>query len=214
MHKINKPQKLALAIKRSIDIVVAALALVVLAPLMLVLALVIRLALGSPIFFRQLRPGFREKPFVLYKFRTMRELVADDGRPLPDEARITRLGKLLRRTSLDELPQFWNVLKGDMSLIGPRPLLVEYLPLYNAQQRRRHEMRPGLTGLAQARGRNRLDWEDRFHWDVWYVDHWSLWLDLKIVCETFTELVKTSILEGRPGGQPVTPFRGPTGDAR
>ena len=142
----------------------------------------------------------------------MIEQFGPDGEPLPDAARLTRLGSFLRRTSLDELPQFWNVLKGDMSLIGPRPLLIEYLPLYNSLQRRRHEMRPGLTGLAQTLGRNRLDWEDRFYWDVWYVDHWSLWLDVKILCKTFVEVAKTGVFEGTRQGQTVTPFRGSTGE--
>lgn len=150
-------------------------------PLVGVIALLVRWRLGAPVFFRQVRPGMHGAPFVVVKFRTMRDAVDPDGQQLPDVERITRFGRTLRRTSLDELPELWNVLKGDMSLVGPRPLLMEYLPLYSPMQARRHEVRPGITGWVQVNGRNALSWGEKFRLDVWYVDNHSLWLDLKIL---------------------------------
>ena len=170
--------------KRLLDVVGAAVALVLTAPLQAAIALAIRVTMGSPVVFAQQRPGLAGRPFLLYKFRTMRDLRDGDGRLLPDEQRITRLGRFLRQTSLDELPELVNVLKGEMSLVGPRPLLMSYLDRYTPEQARRHDVRPGLTGLAQVAGRNELTWEERFGHDVWYVDHASVWLDLKILART------------------------------
>lgn len=167
--------------KRLFDVAVSALGLIVLAPVFFVVALLIRRKLGSPVVFCQIRPGLQGKPFKMVKFRTMLEANDKHGNPLPDDERMTPFGSCLRSTSLDELPELWNVLKGDMSLVGPRPLLMEYLPLYSTEQFRRHEVRPGVTGWAQVNGRNSLSWDDKFKLDVWYVDHHSIWLDLKII---------------------------------
>ena len=177
-------QKINVIIKRSFDILASALGLIILSPLLLILAVLVRLNLGSPVFFRQERPGLHEKIFNLYKFRSMRDAVDKNGNELPDEQRLSKFGKLLRASSLDELPELFNVLKGDMSLVGPRPLLVKYLPLYNAEQHRRHDVLPGITGWAQVHGRNAISWEEKFRLDVWYVDNWSPWLDLKILLMT------------------------------
>jgi lipopolysaccharide/colanic/teichoic acid biosynthesis glycosyltransferase len=171
-------------IKRIFDLFAALLALVLLAPVLAVVGWQIRRKLGSPVLFRQVRPGLRGRPFEMVKFRTMRDALDAHGKPLPDSERMTPFGNFLRSVSLDELPEVWNVLKGDMSLVGPRPLLMEYLPLYSPEQARRHEVRPGVTGWAQINGRNALSWEDKFKLDVWYVDHQSLWLDLKILVLT------------------------------
>lgn len=171
-------------IKRFVDLLVASLALLVLAPVFVVVAVLVRRRLGSPVLFRQLRPGRHGMPFEMIKFRTMRDAVGADARPLPDEARITPFGRWLRSTSLDELPELWNVLRGDMSLVGPRPLLMEYLPLYSPEQFRRHEVRPGITGWAQVNGRNAISWEEKFRLDVWYIDNRSLWLDLRVILMT------------------------------
>ena len=170
--------------KRAFDVVAAAATLAILAAPMLAIAGAVRICLGKPVLFTQLRPGRHGIPFRLIKFRTMREAVDAEGRALPDEERLTRLGQFLRAASLDELPELWNVLRGDMSLVGPRPLLMEYLPLYTPEQARRHEVRPGITGWAQINGRNSLSWEEKFELDVWYVDHASFWLDLKIIALT------------------------------
>ena len=167
--------------KRVFDVIAAALALLLLSPLLLVLAVLVRILLGSPVLFRQERPGLKGDAFQLLKFRTMTDACGTDGQLLADNERLTRFGRLLRRSSLDELPELWNVLRGDMSLVGPRPLLMEYLPLYSAQQARRHEVRPGITGWAQVNGRNAISWEEKFELDVWYVDHRSFWLDLRIL---------------------------------
>lgn len=180
-------------IKRLLDITVSASALVLLAPVMGVVAWQISRKLGSPVLFRQTRPGLGGRPFEMIKFRSMLDAVDAGGQPLPDGKRLTPFGSLLRSTSLDELPELWNVLKGDMSLVGPRPLLMEYLPLYSAQQYRRHEVRPGVTGWAQINGRNALSWEDKFRLDVWYVEHRSLWLDIKIL---FMTLKKVFLRDG------------------
>jgi lipopolysaccharide/colanic/teichoic acid biosynthesis glycosyltransferase len=176
-------------LKRLLDILGSGLGLLILSPVILILAWMIRRRLGSPVLFHQVRPGLQGRPFRMIKFRTMRDAVGADGQPLPDAERMTPFGRLLRSTSLDELPELWNVLKGDMSLVGPRPLLMEYLPLYSPEQARRHEVRPGVTGWAQINGRNALSWEDKFRLDVWYVDHQSLWLDLKILYLTVKKVL-------------------------
>ncbi|MPY67620.1 sugar transferase [Deinococcus sp. SDU3-2] len=177
-------------IKRGIDVVGAAAGLLVLSPVMLGVALLVRWRLGQPVLFRQLRPGLRGRPFPLYKFRTLRDAADAQGQPLPDHMRMTPLGRWLRATSLDELPGLFNVLRGDMSLVGPRPLLMEYLPRYTPQQARRHEVRPGLTGWAQVNGRNAISWEEKFDLDVWYVDHWTLRLDLAILWRTVGKVLR------------------------
>lgn len=177
-------------VKRVFDVVVSAGALLLLSPLLLVLATAIFVERSGPIFFRQKRPGYRGEPFYAVKFRSMVDKRDDQGRLLPDEQRITRLGAFLRRSSLDELPQFWNVLRGDMSLVGPRPLLMQYLDRYSPEQARRHLVPPGITGWTQVNGRNDLPWEKKFGLDVWYVDHWSLWLDVKILCLTVWKVLK------------------------
>jgi sugar transferase EpsL len=171
------PQRAAMFIKRALDIFLALLSFILFAPLLIGTAIAVRVGLGSPVFFLQERPGLRGRPFRMVKFRTMRDALDRNGVLLPDDQRLTRLGRILRSTNLDELPEVWNVLVGDMSIVGPRPLLMEYLPLYTAEQARRHDMRPGITGWAQINGRNALDWEQKFALDVWYADHWSLALD-------------------------------------
>ncbi|MGN7739580.1 sugar transferase [Pseudomonas sp. 22526] len=176
-------------LKRFFDVLAAGIGLILLFPLILVVAYLIRKRLGSPILFRQVRPGFGGKPFEMIKFRTMRDAVDSSGKPLPDSERMTPFGTFLRSSSLDELPELWNVIKGDMSLVGPRPLLMEYLPLYDEEQLRRHEARPGVTGWAQINGRNALSWEEKFKLDVWYVDNQSVWLDLKIIFLTIKKVV-------------------------
>ena len=197
-------------IKRCADIGIAAVALLVAAPLLLLVALAVRVNLGSPVLFRQRRPGLNGRPFTMVKVRTMRDANGRDGRPLPDTQRLTPFGKLLRSTSLDELPELWNVLHGEMSLVGPRPLLMEYLDRYTPEQARRHEVRPGVTGWAQVHGRNALSWEERFRLDVWYVEHRSLRLDLQILIRTFSMVLcrtgvtangeaTMSVFEGKPG---------------
>ncbi|MHA7681456.1 sugar transferase [Cupriavidus sp. PET2-C1] len=175
--------------KRVFDLLLAAAALLLLCLPLLILILLVRRRLGSPVFFRQVRPGLRGRPFEMIKFRTMTDSRGPDGQLLPDADRLTAFGRFLRGTSLDELPELWNVLKGDMSLVGPRPLLMEYLPLYSTEQARRHEVRPGVTGWAQVNGRNALSWEDKFKLDVWYVDNWSLWLDVKILWLTVRKVL-------------------------
>lgn len=177
-------------IKRLVDLLVALTLLIVLSPIFLVLAVLIRVRLGSPILFRQVRPGLDAIPFEMTKFRTMLDANGPDGLSLPDAARLTRLGRFLRATSLDELPELWNVLKGDMSLVGPRPLLMEYVPLYSPTQARRHEVRPGITGWAQVNGRNAIGWDEKFALDVWYVDNQNFWLDLKILALTVLKVVR------------------------
>lgn len=167
----------------------------------------IRRRLGSPVLFRQIRPGLHGRPFEMVKFRTMRDAFGPDGQPLADEERMTSFGRLLRSSSLDELPELWNVLKGDMSLVGPRPLLMEYLPLYSAEQARRHAVRPGITGWAQVNGRNAISWEDKFDLDVWYVDHHTVWLDLKILGLTVWRVLRRDGISA--AGEATMPrFRG------
>lgn len=175
--------------KRWADIAVASLGIVLLSPLLLLVALAVRLKLGSPVIFVQPRPGLAGKPFLLYKFRTMSETRDASGERLPDSERLTGFGRWLRRTSLDELPELYNVIKGDMSIVGPRPLLMEYLPLYTPQQAKRHAVRPGLTGWAQVNGRNGISWEQKFQLDVWYVEHRCWWLDLKIIALTLQRVI-------------------------
>lgn len=175
--------------KRLLDIVLASFGLILFAPIIFVVAVCLRCKLGSPVIFSQVRPGKHGKPFKMVKFRTMLDAFDVNGDPLPDSQRMTRFGSFLRSSSLDELPELWNVLKGDMSLVGPRPLLMEYLPLYNPEQYRRHEVRPGVTGWAQINGRNALSWEEKFELDVWYVDNRSLWLDVKIIFLTIKKVV-------------------------
>ena len=176
-------------LKRAFDIVASASALVVLSPVLAITAHKVKKELGSPVLFRQTRPGLHGKPFEMIKFRTMKDATDKEGNALPDSERLTEFGKKLRASSLDELPELWNVLKGDMSLVGPRPLLMEYLPLYSAEQAKRHNVRPGVTGYAQVNGRNSLSWEDKFKLDTWYVEHQSLWLDMKILLKTVKKVI-------------------------
>lgn len=176
--------------KRSLDLTVSALALVILSPLLLIIAALVWLRLGRPVFFRQTRPGLREEPFTLVKFRTMRLAPVDPNDGSSDQNRLDPFGARLRSSSLDELPELWNVLKGDMSLVGPRPLLMQYLPLYSERQKRRHEVRPGVTGWAQINGRNATPWPERLEMDVWYVENRSLWLDLKILVMTIPSALR------------------------
>ncbi len=193
--------------KRLFDLLVAALALLLLALPLLVLIWFIRRKLGSPVLFRQIRPGFQGRPFTMVKFRTMTNERGADGALLPDAQRLTPFGCFLRASSLDELPELWNVLRGDMSLVGPRPLLMEYLPLYTAEEARRHEVRPGVTGWAQVNGRNAISWEDKFALDVWYVDNRSMWLDVRILWLTVRKvLVRDGI--SAPGDATMPKFEG------
>jgi len=188
-------------IKRILDVTIVVVALLFIMLPLLFLALLVRLKLGGPVLFVQQRPGRHAKPFKMVKFRTMRDAEDADGNPLPDSERMTSFGSFLRSSSLDELPELWNVLKGDMSLVGPRPLLMEYLPLYSSEQYRRHEVRPGISGWAQVNGRNALSWEEKFKLDVWYVDNRSLWLDLKII---YLTLRKVAIRDGINAAGEVT----------
>jgi lipopolysaccharide/colanic/teichoic acid biosynthesis glycosyltransferase len=176
-------------IKRGFDLFAALLGLILLSPVIAVIAWNIRKKLGSPVLFRQVRPGRNGKPFEMIKFRTMRDAHDANGEPLPDSERMTAFGSFLRSSSLDELPELWNVVKGDMSLVGPRPLLMEYLPLYSAEQYRRHEVRPGVSGWAQINGRNAIEWEEKFKLDTWYVDNQSFWLDMKVIFLTIKKVL-------------------------
>jgi sugar transferase EpsL len=170
--------------KRLFDLVFSFLALIILSPVILVTAILVRVFLGKPILFKQERPGYKGRPFHIYKFRSMLDGFSKDGAPLPDAERLTGFGRLLRSLSLDEFPELFNILRGEMSFVGPRPLLMQYLPLYSPEQARRHDVVPGLTGWAQVNGRNAVDWPTRFKLDVWYVDNWSFWLDIKIILMT------------------------------
>lgn len=194
-------------LKRAFDLVCSAALLLVLAPVMLLVALAIRLRMGSPVLFRQQRPGLGGRLFTVYKFRSMRHATDARGEPLPDGERLTGLGAFLRRSSLDELPQLFNVLRGDMSLVGPRPLLTEYLPLYSAHQARRHDVRPGITGWAQVNGRNATSWPARFELDLWYVEHASFGLDLKILWLTVARVFSGAGVS-QPGQATMEKFRG------
>jgi sugar transferase EpsL len=193
--------------KRLFDLLLAVPTLIVLSPLLTVLALLVRAKLGAPVLFRQTRPGLHGKPFTLYKFRTMTDARDAQGNLLPDAERLTPFGRFLRSTSLDELPELWNVLKGDMSLVGPRPLLMQYLDRYTPEQARRHEVRPGITGWAQVNGRNALSWDEKFRLDVWYVDNMSLWLDLRIVALTVWKILKREGIS-QPGQATMEEFMG------
>ncbi len=193
--------------KRVFDVVLTVPALIVLSPVFALVALAVRVSLGSPVIFKQQRPGKNERPFTLYKFRTMRDARDAQGTLLPDARRLTRLGAFLRATSLDELPELVNVLEGDMSLVGPRPLLMEYLPLYSPEQRRRHDVRPGVTGWAQVNGRNALTWREKFALDIEYVDHVSLGLDLRILLLTIGSVVRSEGIS-HSGHVTMQPFRG------
>lgn len=193
--------------KRLLDVLVAVIALLLLTLPLIGLVWLVRNKLGSPVFFRQTRPGLHGKPFQMIKFRTMTDARSVDGQMLPDADRLTPFGRFLRATSLDELPELWNVLKGDMSLVGPRPLLLEYLPLYSAEQARRHDVRPGITGWAQVNGRNALNWEEKFKLDVWYVDHLSLWLDIRILSLTVRKVLLREGISA-PGDATMPVFEG------
>lgn len=177
-------------LKQIFDTVMALILIVLLMPLYVLVGFFIALQSGMPIFFKQVRPGYKEKPFCIYKFRTMTDARDEKGELLPDEQRLTPIGRVIRKYSLDELPQLFNVLKGDMSFVGPRPLLVEYLGLYNDEQKQRHDVKPGITGWAQVNGRNAIGWEEKFRYDVWYVEHQSFWLDMKILWMTFFNVIK------------------------
>lgn len=193
--------------KRIFDLVAAGIGLLIASPFMLIIALLVRIFLGTPILFRQQRPGYKGKLFFIYKFRTMTDRRNRDGDLLPDAERLTSLGRFLRAFSLDELPELFNILRGEMSLVGPRPLLMEYLPLYSPEQARRHDVIPGLTGWAQINGRNAITWEQKFELDVWYVDHWSFWLDLKIIFLTVVKALKRENIS-QPGQATTEYFRG------
>ena len=194
-------------LKRLLDIIIATMALVLLSPLYAYVAYKVRKNLGSPVLFRQVRPGLHGKPFEMIKFRSMKDAIDENGHPLPDPERLTSFGKMLRSSSLDEMPELWNVIKGDMSIVGPRPLLMEYLPLYNAEQAKRHNVRPGMTGYAQVNGRNAISWEEKFKLDTWYVENQSVWLDFKIMLKTvYKVLAKDDISEA--GEATMTKFTG------
>lgn len=195
------------ASKRIFDLLITLPALVVLSPLLLIIALLVCLQHGTPVIFRQQRPGFKGKPFWIYKFRTMNTATDRNGNSLPDSQRITRLGHFLRSTSLDELPEMFNILRGEMSWVGPRPLLMQYLERYSPDQQRRHEALPGITGWAQVNGRNAITWEEKFKLDVWYVDHWSLWLDIKILLITAVKVLRREGIS-QPGQATAEEFMG------
>lgn len=195
--------------KRVFDVVISIILLLLLSPIFLITGLLIKLTLGSPILFKQERPGKNGKVFVLVKFRSMKNERNSKGEHLEDSERLTRFGKILRASSVDELPELLNVLKGEMSLVGPRPLLVEYLPLYSKEQARRHEVKPGVTGLAQVNGRNAISWEEKFSYDVWYVDNWSFWLDFVILLKTPLKVLKTKDVHSSNHAT-MEPFSGST----
>jgi sugar transferase EpsL len=197
--------------KRLLDLALTIPMLVLISPLLLIIAALVLIAHGRPVLFCQLRPGYRGKPFYVYKFRTMTEDSDEQGNLLPDTHRLTRLGSFLRSYSLDELPEFLHVLSGKMSLVGPRPLLMQYLERYTPEQMRRHDVLPGITGWAQVNGRNTLTWEDKFRYDVWYVDHWSLWLDIKILAITFWKVIKREGIN-QPGRATADEFMGYSGE--
>ena len=198
-------------LKRLLDIIIASIALILLSPLYFYVAHKVKKNLGSPILFRQVRPGLHGKPFEMIKFRSMKDAVDVQGNPLPDSERLTPFGKMLRSSSLDEMPELWNVIKGDMSIVGPRPLLMEYLPLYNQEQAKRHLVRPGMTGHAQVNGRNAISWEEKFKLDTWYVENQSVWLDFKIMLKTVKKvLAKDDINEA--GEATMTKFTGTQSD--
>ena len=194
-------------LKRVLDIAIASTALVLLSPVYALVAYKVKKNLGSPVLFRQTRPGLYGKPFEMIKFRTMKDAVDTQGNPLPDSERLTPFGKMLRATSLDEMPELWNVIKGDMSIVGPRPLLTEYLPLYTAEQAKRHNVRPGMTGYAQVNGRNAIGWEEKFKLDTWYVEHQSTLLDFKIMFKTVHKVLAKDDISAE-GEATMTKFTG------
>jgi sugar transferase EpsL len=196
-----------LILKRLLDLIVAVTALLVLWPVLLAVALAIRITMGKPIIFRQQRPGYKEKIFTIYKFRTMIEARDEDANLLPDKQRLTRTGKIIRSLSLDELPQLWNVIMGDLSLVGPRALLIQYLDRYSPAQHRRHDAKPGITGWAQINGRNAITWDDKFAYDLEYVDSWSLWFDIKIIFLTLWKVMKREGIN-QPGKATMEEFMG------
>ena len=199
-------------LKRLLDIIIASIALILLSPLYFYVAHKVKKNLGSPVLFRQVRPGLHGKPFEMIKFRSMKDAVDAQGNPLPDSERLTPFGKMLRSSSLDEMPELWNVIKGDMSIVGPRPLLMEYLPLYNQEQAKRHLVRPGMTGHAQVNGRNAISWEEKFKLDTWYVENQSVWLDFKIMLKTVKKvLAKDDINEA--GEATMSKFTGSEKDS-
>jgi len=193
--------------KRVFDLLVAFIGILILSPILLIISLLVGIFHGMPILFTQKRPGYKGKPFQIYKFRTMTNCTAPDGSLLPDAERITRFGHFLRSTSLDELPELVNILRGEMSLVGPRPLLMQYLPLYNEEQARRHDVLPGITGWAQVNGRNAISWQEKFRLDIWYVDNWTFWLDLKILWQTLVKVFKREGISGE-GEATMEPFTG------
>ena len=195
--------------KRLLDIIIASIALVLLSPLYFIVARKVKKNLGSPVLFLQVRPGLHGKPFEMINFRTMKDALYGQGNPLPDSERLTPFGKMLRSTSLDEMPELWNVIKGDMSIVGPRPLLMEYLPLYNEEQAKRHDVRPGMTGHAQVNGRNAIGWEEKFKLDTWYVDHQSTILDFKIMFKTVHKVIAKDDISAE-GEATMTKFTGST----
>ncbi|AUX90985.1 sugar transferase [Acinetobacter sp. ACNIH1] len=193
--------------KRLLDIIIASIALILLSPLYAFVAYKVKKNLGSPVLFRQVRPGLHGKPFEMIKFRTMKDAVDEQGNPLPDSERLTPFGQMLRSTSLDEMPELWNVIKGDMSIVGPRPLLMEYLPLYSPEQAKRHDVRPGMTGHAQVNGRNAIGWEEKFKLDTWYVENQSIWLDFKIMFKTVHKVLAKDDISAE-GEATMTKFTG------
>jgi len=207
IEKVSSSKKLK--IKRLLDISISVVGLIIFIPFILLISVFIKLDSKGPIFFKQKRPGKDAKIFIIYKFRTMKELRDEHGNLIPDENRITKIGKFLRRLSLDEIPELWNVLIGDMSLVGPRPLLVEYLERYSPEQARRHEVKPGITGWAQVNGRNAITWKEKFMYDVWYVDNWNLWLDIKIIFITMINVIK-GVGVNQPGQATMEEFKGGT----
>lgn len=194
-------------LKRLLDIIIASIALILLSPLYALVAYKVKKNLGSPVLFRQVRPGLHGKPFEMIKFRTMKDAVDEQGNPLPDSERLTPFGQMLRSTSLDEMPELWNVIKGDMSIVGPRPLLMEYLPLYSPEQAKRHDVRPGMTGHAQVNGRNAIGWEEKFKLDSWYVENHSIWLDFKIMFKTVHKVLAKDDISAE-GEATMTKFTG------
>ena len=194
-------------LKRVLDIAIASTALVILSPVYAFVAYKVRKNLGSPVLFRQVRPGLYGQPFEMIKFRSMKDAVDLQGNPLPDSERLTSFGKMLRSSSLDEMPELWNVIKGEMSIVGPRPLLTEYLPLYDAEQAKRHNVRPGMTGHAQVNGRNAISWEEKFKLDTWYVENQSLWLDFKIMLKTVKKVLAKEDISAE-GEATMTKFTG------
>jgi lipopolysaccharide/colanic/teichoic acid biosynthesis glycosyltransferase len=194
-------------VKRVMDIIISLMVLILLSPVLLIIGILVVVQFGFPIVFKQERPGYRGEIFTIYKFRTMQNRLDDQGNPLPDAQRLTKFGRFLRAASLDELPELINVLRGEMSIVGPRPLLVDYLPLYNATQIRRHEVLPGITGWAQINGRNAISWQEKFDLDVWYVDNWSLWLDIKTIVLSIVKVLRREGIS-QPGQATAEPFMG------